>query len=177
VDGLTDLIKHYKINVPVRNVCEYVADALVLAHASLRHEEMPVYLKGRKVLVVDDDQDVVAYLCALLKDNGFETISATSGAEGLRLAKDQKPDLITLDISMPGRSGIEVFTKLRSEAGSAAIPVCVVTGAIDFRQLMYHRNVPPPDGYLEKPIAPDLLLMTVRRILEVKHRQAQMPAS
>jgi hypothetical protein len=49
----------------------------------------------------------------------------------------------------------------------------VVTGAIDFRELMYHRNVPPPDGYLQKPIDPGLLMLTVRRILEhVHHRRA-----
>ncbi len=52
----------------------------------------------------------------------------------------------------------------------AKIPVCIVTGAVDFRALMYHRNVPPPDGYVQKPIKSDVLMMTVRKLLEMKQR-------
>ncbi len=172
VDGLTDLIKHYKINIPVKNVCEYVADALVLRRAAHVTEEMPAELRGRSVLVIDDDPDVVTYLTTLLQDHGLKTFTARNAAEGIKVARRERPDMITLDISMPGRSGIEVFTWLRSEPEMTGIPVCIVTGAIDFRQLMYHRNVPPPDGYIEKPVKADLLLMTVRRILEIKLHKA-----
>jgi CheY-like chemotaxis protein len=173
VDGLTDLIKHYKLKVPVRNVCEYVADALVVERPqALGLEMMPATVRGRTVLVVDDDPDIVTYLTALLEDHGLRTITARNATEALQIAKQAAPDAITLDIAMPGRSGIDVFTRLRSVREMASIPVIIVTGAIEFRELVYHRNVPPPDGYVEKPIKPELLLMSVRKVLELRHRAA-----
>ncbi|HLA78592.1 MAG TPA: response regulator [Vicinamibacteria bacterium] len=170
VDGLSDLIKHYQINIPVRNVCEYVADAVVLHPAKVVEPLIPA-LKGRRILVIEDDADTVTYLTTLLGDHGFETLGARTAAQGLTLARDRQPDLITLDINMPGRSGAEVFAALRSDPVLSRIPVCVVTGAIDFRELMYLRNVPAPDGYLQKPIDANLLLLTVQKILHVRHRE------
>jgi Fe-S oxidoreductase/CheY-like chemotaxis protein len=172
VDGLTDVIKHYKINIPVRNVCEFVADAIAAQPAAeLRPGELlPAALHGRRALVIDDDPDTVIYLRALLEDNGLKTVGARNANEGLSRARDEAPDLITLDISMPGKSGAEAFARLRSDPLLAKIPVCIVTGAVDFRALMYHRNVPPPDGYVQKPIKSDVLMMTVRKLLEMKQR-------
>ncbi|MCG6961944.1 MAG: response regulator [Acidobacteria bacterium] len=172
IDGLSDLIKHYELKVPVRNVCEYVADALVLpAPAIARDALIPTGLRGKRVLVIDDDPDTVVYLTTLFEDQGLDTVSAHNAAEGMTAARTAQPDLITLDISMPGRSGADVFAKLRSDEVLARIPVVIVTGAIDFRELMYRRNVPPPDGYVAKPIDPELLLMTLRKVLEVRHRE------
>jgi Fe-S oxidoreductase len=177
VDGLSDVIKHYKIDIPVRNVCEYVADAVVLkAPKYVRTEAIPRDLQGRTVLVIEDDQDTLTYLTALMEDHGLKTLRARNAVEGLSLARKERPDLITLDINMPGRSGADVFTKLRSDPELAQIPVCVVTGAIDFRELMYHRNVPPPDGYQQKPIDPELMMMTLRRILEHRYHHRAPPA-
>jgi Fe-S oxidoreductase/CheY-like chemotaxis protein len=172
VDGLADVIKHYKINIPVKNVCEFVADSIVMEPAVEMAPEVliPAALHGRKVLVIDDDPDTVIYLRALLEDNGLETEGARNANEGLARAREIKPDMITLDISMPGRSGAEVFARLRNDPELSQIPVCIVTGAVDFRALMYHRNVPPPDGYVAKPIKSDVLMMTVRKLLEMKHR-------
>ena len=168
VDGLTDVIKHYKINIPVRNVCEYVADATVLPAPSFARETgMPAHLRGKKVLVIEDDADTALYLATLFEDAGLKTAVAHNAAEGLVAVPRERPDLITLDISMPGRSGADVFAKLRSDGAKAGIPVVIVTGAIDFRELMYRRNVPPPDGYVQKPIEPDVLMMTVRKLLEI----------
>ena len=123
----------------------------------------------KTILVVEDEPDQIAYLETLLKDQGFAVITAGDGREGFEKAKSSHPDLITLDISMPGRSGADVFARLRSDEALARIPVVIVTGAIDFRELMYKRNVPPPDGYVAKPIDPELLLMTLRKVLEVSH--------
>jgi Fe-S oxidoreductase len=178
VDGLTDLIKHYKLNVPVRNVCEYVGDALVAERPQVAGlKMMPAGVRGRTVLVVDDDPDTLVYLAALLEDHGLRTVTARNAAEGLQAARKARPDAITLDIAMPGRSGIDVFTRLRSNRDLASIPVIIVTGAIQFRELVYHRNVPPPDGYVEKPVKPELLLMSVRKVLELRHRAAAPPAA
>ena len=92
--------------------------------------------------------------------------------EPLDLARKEKPDIITLDISMPGKSGVEVFGELRADPAIADIPVCVVTGHPEFRQVIYDRAVPPPDGYINKPVKESKLVEDVRRILELKEKKA-----
>ncbi len=182
VDGLADLIKHYKMNIPVRNVCEFVADATAVQPAveTERDEPLPASLRGNTVLVIDDDPDAVIYLRTLFEDSGLKTIGARNANEGMTKARQKQPDLITLDISMPGRSGAEVFARLRNDHELANIPVCIVTGAVEFRALLYHRNVAPPDGYVQKPIETERLMVTVRRILEMKRRSetpVEVPAA
>ncbi len=166
VDGLTDLIKHYEIKIPVKNVCEFVADAIVMPAVEKPVEVPAVEVFAEKtILVVDDEPDVVTFLTTFLQDNGFKTLSARNGEEGMRLAKEHKPDLITLDVTMPGKSGISVYNDLRKDPEMDHIPVFIITGVIEFRQLMYHRNMAAPEGYMEKPINTDVLLMQIRRIL------------
>jgi len=167
VDGLQDVVKHYELNMPVKNVCEFVADAIVLPEALAEEPKVSEKIKGKKILVTDDEPDVVEFLTTFLGDMGFETVSASDGDECIRLAQKEKPDLITLDITMPGKSGIAVFTELRENPATKDIPVFVVTGVMDFRKLIYHREVEPPEGFMEKPIDKDVLLMTVRKLLEL----------
>jgi Fe-S oxidoreductase/CheY-like chemotaxis protein len=170
VDGLSDLIKHYKINIPVKNVCEFVADALVMPRVTVAPGEiaLPAVAAGRTILVIDDEPDVVTFLTTFLQDQGFRTLAARDGAEGLRMAQQHKPDLITLDITMPGKSGVAVYADLRKDPALGDTPVFIITGVVEFRQLMYHRNMVAPDGYMEKPINPDVLLMQIRRILSAE---------
>jgi Fe-S oxidoreductase/ActR/RegA family two-component response regulator len=185
VDGLSDVVKHYDLRfdhgngkpklLPVRNVCEYVADAIVIP------KELPVRVprerkkvKHGKILVVDDQPDVVLYLETLLQDQGYEVVTAFDGTEGIKKAKEDKPDLITLDVTMPGKSGVTVFHELRSTPGIETIPVFIVTGVIDFRQLMYQRTVEAPEGFMSKPINEDVFLMTVDRLLESSHREQEV---
>ncbi len=170
VDGLSDLIKRYKINIPVKNVCEFVATACIIPVEKQRVVlPMPAEFRGRRILVVDDEPDVVRYLSAFLSDQGFVVSTAQDGGEALTKARAERPDLITLDITMPGKSGVDVFTTLRRDAELRGIPVFIITGVVDFRRLMYYREVQPPEGYMEKPVDPDVLLMTIRRLLEIKH--------
>jgi Fe-S oxidoreductase/CheY-like chemotaxis protein len=170
VDGLTDLIKRYKIGVPVKTVGELVANACVVRVEKRKVlAAVPIELKGRRILVVDDEPDVVLYLSTFLSDQGFLVSTAQDGIEALAKARLQRPDLITLDITMPGRSGVDVFTTLRRDSALREIPVFIITGVVDFRRLMYYREVPPPEGYMEKPIDPEVLLMTIRRLLEIRH--------
>ena len=130
---------------------------------------IPVEFRGRRILVVDDEPDVVRYLSTFLADQGFAVSTARDGGEALVKARQERPDLITLDITMPGKSGVDVFTTLRRDPQLEGIPVFIITGVMDFRRLMYYREVQPPEGYMEKPIDPDVLLMTIRRLLEIRH--------
>jgi CheY-like chemotaxis protein len=121
-----------------------------------------------KVLVVDDEPDVVRYFTALLEENGYATVSAADGVEALAKVRSEHPDLVTLDITMPNESGVMVYREMKGDAELRAIPVVVVTGiSHSFKQFISSRSrVPPPEGYLEKPVTPDGLLDEVRRLLE-----------
>jgi CheY-like chemotaxis protein len=185
VDGLSDVIKHHDLKfdfgngkarwLPVPNVCELVADAIVIPKelpARKPRERKPV-AEPITVLVVDDQPDIVTYLEALLLDNGYKVVTAFDGMEGIQKAKETKPDLITLDVTMPGKSGISVFHELRNTPELKNIPVFIVTGVIDFRQLMYQRTVEAPDGFMQKPINEDVFLMTVQRLTDHARREQE----
>jgi Fe-S oxidoreductase/CheY-like chemotaxis protein len=193
VDGLGDLIKHYKLDCEVRQLVDLVASALILEEPAV--EEKPVEvaapvpveappaavvaeeeemreaaLQGRRILVVDDEEDVRVFLTTLLEDAGAEVLTATDGDEAIAMASKEKPDLITLDLSMPGKDGVEAFCELRRTGGLEEIPVCIVTGHPEFRKLIYDRPVPPPEGYIDKPVDEERLIANIRRILEVEER-------
>ncbi len=119
----------------------------------------------KKILIIDDEPDIIDYLEALLEDNDYEVISASNGEQGLTKANAEIPDLITLDITMPGTSGTEVFRQLRVDEKTQNIPVFIITGVMDFRQFIYQREIQPPEGYMEKPIDANVLLSSIRRIL------------
>ncbi len=123
--------------------------------------------KERTVLVIDDDPDVVTYLEAVLRDNGYRAISAPDGGQGLALARRELPDLICLDISMPEPTGVRVYRELRDDPRMRAIPVVMITGVQkEFREFIHHRkHVPPPDGYIAKPFQVKELLETLDRVL------------
>ena len=128
-------------------------------------------LKGRRILVVDVEADVRVYLTTVLEDAGAEVITAADGDEAIVAAGLETPDMITLDLSMPGKDGIEAFSELRKTGGLEDIPVCIVTGHPEFRKLIYDRPVPPPDGYMDKPVDEEKLVSNIRRILELRERR------
>jgi CheY-like chemotaxis protein len=121
---------------------------------------------------VDDEEDARTFLSTVLEDAGAEVIEASDGDEALAIAKKEKPDAITLDISMPGKDGVEVFGQLRGDPDICDTPVCVVTGHPEFRKVIYERAVPPPEGYLNKPIKEDKLIDDLRRIFDLKAKKA-----
>jgi Fe-S oxidoreductase/CheY-like chemotaxis protein len=176
VDALTDLIRHYKLGMTVVQLVNLVS------HAALVEEKVVVpeifvqpaevlSLQGYKILVVDDEPDVLTYISTVLEDQGAAVVQALDAEQALELALKEKPDLITLDLSMPGKNGGYVFEEIRKNPGLSAARVCIITGKPELRRLIYDRPVRPPEGYLDKPINEETLLTNVRRILEVKHPQ------
>jgi CheY-like chemotaxis protein len=174
VDGLTDLIRHYKLDMKVAQLVNLVADALVLEERVV--EKIPAVavevpealpLAGRTIVVADDETDQLIYLATVLKDNGATVVQATNSDEALDLARREKPDLLTLDLAMPGRDVAEVYDILRSDNDLADLKICIVTGRPEMRKLMYERVQTPPDGYLDKPVSEEDLVRGLRKILEV----------
>jgi Fe-S oxidoreductase len=179
VDGLTDVIRHYKLDMKVTQLVNLVANALVIEEkvtvppiAGIPLEEHVEEFTGKKILVTDDEPDFVTFISTILEDNGATVVRAYDGDQAIEIARREKPDLITLDISMPGKSGVEVFDKLRKDPDLGSVPVCIITGQPDTRKLIYERPVASPEGYLDKPITEHDLLLNVRKIFEVlKHER------
>jgi len=168
VDGLNDVIRHYKLPMKVTQLVHLVANAIVL-------EEKPplgLPLSGRRILVADDEPDQLEFLAAVLEDNGATIFRATTGDEVLEMARTEKPDLITLDLHMPGRDVGEVFELIRKDPELEDLKICIITGKPELRRLIYERSVRPPEGYLDKPVDEDRLLLNVRKVLEVVHQEA-----
>lgn len=130
----------------------------------------------KKILVVDDEQSTIIYIETLLQDNGYDTVSARDGAEGWEKVKSEKPDLVSLDISMPEQSGIRLYRNLRENPDFASIPVMIVTAVTgwggdpeEFHKFISTRKqVPPPEAFIAKPIDRDLFLETVLGLLPAK---------
>jgi len=115
---------------------------------------------AKKILIVDDEPDVVSYLEMILQDNGYETLSAADGNEALEIARREKPDLVSLDISMPEASGTRFYVELRKDPELSSTPVFIVTAVTGFggdkygyeKFISHRRLVPPPEAFFPKPI-------------------------
>lgn len=118
-------------------------------------------MNKRRVLVVEDDNLNIKLKRDILTANGYEVIEATDGMEGVKLAAEKLPDLILMDMHLPGINGIEAFRRIRGDAATREIPVIFVTAsaqAID-KELILQSG---PDGYLVKPFDIDELLELVK---------------
>ena len=126
----------------------------------------PAALAGYRILLADDDPDTLEYFSMVLEDSGAEIIRANDGIEALELAQREKPDLVVLDLDMPGKDGGEVFEAIRKDPALSETKVCISTARPERRRLIYERPVPPPENYLNKPVSDKVLLLNVQEILE-----------
>lgn len=126
--------------------------------------------RAKKILIVDDEYSVVAYLRALLEDNGYQTLAAANGREGYAKAVSEHPDLVLLDITMPEESGVRMFRKIQENVETAGIPVFIVTGiSHEFKGYIESRKqVRRPAAYFDKPVNKEELLAKIKEVLFVR---------
>jgi CheY-like chemotaxis protein len=128
---------------------------------------------GIRILVIDDEPDERVYLSTLLEDNGYVTETAKDGNEGLEKVRANPPNLITLDITMPEKSGVRFYREIRDDSSLGRIPIVVVTGVTglggkpeEFHQfLTTQKQMPPPDGFIPKPVDQERFLATIGALL------------
>ena len=122
----------------------------------------------KTILVIDDEPDTLTFFSSLLEDNGYNVLAAENGEEGLKKLQEQKPDLITLDITMPEMSGTKYYRTLRESEEWKTIPIIIITGiSDDFKKFISTRkSVPPPDGYISKPVEEEELLVIVKNLIK-----------
>ncbi len=115
---------------------------------------------AKKILIVDDEEDIILFLDTLFKRAGFETITARNGVDALEVLKQEKPDLITLDLQMPKNTGTDFYRKMSRDKEFKDIPVVVISGLPG-----RHLAVPKPIAVFEKPIDRDRLLEVVQEAI------------
>lgn len=144
----------------------FVTDSELTRRRSIRQVQgvTETGVNGERVLVVDDEPDIVALVAYHLAKSGYAVLTATSGPEGLALARREKPSLIVLDLMLPGLSGQEVMGQLRADQSTAKIAVLMLTARREESDRIHGLTL-GADDYLTKPFSPQELVLRVGAIL------------
>ena len=125
----------------------------------------PTAPADKRILIADDEPEILSYLETIIRQEGFQTETASDGQEALQKAQKNRPDLILLDLKLPKLQGLEILRLLQS-GDTADIPVFIITGHIAHREtelmVKQESNV---KGYYTKPVNPTLLAMNVHALL------------
>ncbi len=119
---------------------------------------------GQRVLVVDDEADITALVAYHLAKDGYRVSTASSGRDALRAAREERPDLIVLDLMLPGLSGYDVLAELRGHEETKDVGVIVLTARKDEPDRIKGLSL-GADDYLPKPFSPQELVLRVRAVL------------
>jgi two-component system cell cycle response regulator DivK len=117
------------------------------------------------VLIVEDNEKNMKLARDILMAKGYQTLEAVTGEDGVKLAKEKQPDLILMDIQLPGINGIEAFKQIRAHAPTAKVPVVAVTASVtptDRSEI----NAAGFDAFISKPINLKEFVDTVKRLIE-----------
>jgi CheY-like chemotaxis protein len=145
---------------------------------------------AHRILIVDDSNEQIAYYSEILEEHGYAYDVARDGKEAMEVMKNQRPDLVLLDVMMPRRSGIVVFQQMKKDPKLEGVPVVIITGASavtgvdmktgeekpkesyedaltrEFGSLLRERLEDlTPDGFIEKPVEPEALVSKIQSLL------------
>jgi DNA-binding response OmpR family regulator len=132
-------------------------------------------MSTRTILVIEDEKDLANLVQRRLQQEGFDVIVATDGNSGLRAAKEQNPDLVVLDINMPGLDGLQVCRELRSEPRYAKLPILILSARASAADRVAGLEL-GADDYLVKPFLPRELVARVNAILRRAGDRLDKPA-
>jgi len=127
----------------------------------------------KTVLIVEDEMDMRIFISTLLETSGYRPVTTRDGREGLVKAREIHPDLIILDVMMPGEGGVQMYRQLKTDETLINIPVILLSGVakktfahyLKMLNMRLEGSIPEPSAYLEKPPeAEDLLKLTERLI-------------
>ncbi|MBA7594259.1 Sensor histidine kinase RcsC [subsurface metagenome] len=121
----------------------------------------------RKILVIEDDPSALKFTAYALEQEGYQVLTAANGVEGLKMAQEEKPDLVVLDVLLPGMDGFELCHRLRNADATANLPILMLS--VKARESDKNMGLKVgADEYLTKPTGPDELMASVGRLLEHK---------
>lgn len=128
-------------------------------------------MSSKTILVVDDEEDILELLDYNLAKEGFRVVRAASGEKALGLAKTERPDLVVLDLMLPGLDGLEVCKHLRADRSTADIPIVMLTAKGEEADIVLGLEL-GADDYVTKPFSPRVLTARVRSVLRRRSRAA-----
>ncbi|MDP2898825.1 MAG: response regulator [bacterium] len=124
-------------------------------------------MANEKILVVDDEEDILELVRYNLAKNGYKTVCAGTGENALKAAKLESPDLIILDLMLPGLDGLEVCRILKADSRTSAIPIVMLTAKGEEADVVAGLEL-GADDYVTKPFSPRILLARLRAVLRRK---------
>lgn len=119
---------------------------------------------SKKILIVEDEPDILQLVKLYLEKEGYRTLSATTGAEALRQVRHEKPDLVVLDLMLPEMSGLEVCKRLRSAPETAMLPVIMLTAKAEESDTIIGLEL-GADDYVTKPFSPKTLVARIKALV------------
>jgi DNA-binding response OmpR family regulator len=127
--------------------------------------------KGIKVLIIDDSRTVVAALSHMLRQSGYQPLGASSGERGLELAVSEQPDLIFLDIVLPGLNGFAALRRLRKDERTTRIPVIMISGNPQAAEQFYLERI-GADDFMKKPFGRSEVFSRIEKLV----REGSLPS-
>jgi two-component system phosphate regulon response regulator PhoB len=128
-------------------------------------------MSNEKILVVEDEEDILELLTFNLQKEGYQIIGSAAGEDGLRIAGEELPDLIILDLMLPGMDGLDVCRLLKSDHKTAHIPIVMLTAKSEETDVVTGLEL-GADDYVTKPFSPRVLIARIRSVLRRRSRQA-----
>lgn len=128
------------------------------------------------VVCIEDEPEMIMLIKAILNRKGYDVTGAENGREGLEAVERTKPDLVLLDLMMPGMDGWEVYQKLKANEATQHIPVIVVTAKAQSIDKMLGLHIAKVDDYIAKPFSPQELVESIERVLAKRQAQADAQA-
>ena len=122
--------------------------------------------KIRSILCIEDEPEMIDLMRLILGRRGFEVKGATSGADALKVIREDSPDLILLDLMMPEMDGWEVYQQIKADEKTKAIPVIVVTAKAQSIDRVLGLHIAKVDDYIAKPFSPQELMNSVEKVLK-----------
>jgi len=129
----------------------------------------------KKILIVDDEMDMRIFMSTLFETSGYKAVATRDGKDGIRKAKDILPDLIILDVMMPGEGGVQMYRQLKTDKTLKDIPVIMLSAVakktfihyLKMLNIQLNNSIPYPEAYMEKPPeAEELLKITGKLVLQ-----------
>jgi len=124
----------------------------------------------QKILVVDDEEDILELLKFNLSREGYQVLCAVSGEQALRLVRPENPDLIVLDLMLPGIDGLEVTRRLKNDPDTKNIPIVMLTAKGEEADIVTGLEL-GADDYITKPFSPRILVARIRAVLRRKIKE------
>ena len=120
----------------------------------------------KKILCIEDEPEMIDLIRLILGRRGFEVKGATGGVEGLKMVRQEKPDLVLLDLMMPDMDGWEVYQQIKADENTKGIPVIVVTAKAQSIDKVLGLHIAKVDDYIAKPFSPQDLLNSIEKVLQ-----------